>query len=594
MQINRLTLAKGILSITAVYMMTGCVDDKYDLSDLDTTSQFKVNELTIPVELETIKLDNIIDIADDDPTIKKDTLYKGTSQEKVIYSIEKGGSIEPTEFSLGSVHVDKVPIDSVKVNVNIPADIPSGITLPFPINQSLPLNLENNAGLQKYEFNLNNIDKALESLESIETSPISIDVKLSIPDGLMISNNKISFTDLAIRLPKGLLGLTYNVNGNYDAENDILNISEIPVDNNGEAHLVISANGLSLGERGVIGNDHCLNINGEIGLESAKIQLNVSQIVIPNPFNIDIDYSVSEFSVENFSGKINYDMDDIKINPISLNDLPDFLDSPKTNIIIDDPVILVSLTNPVGQYGLTGSGTLNITSNFGNESKTYSGHFELSGNESKLAFCAEKKGKSIPDNYTKIEIKDLDKILTSGNNGLPKTIDVSVSDLIFKGNVNKLPLSDLGVAKGDYSFSAPLALGNGTRIIYNTTETGWGSDDLDKVNIYLIHLDAECTSNLPVNASIYIVPIDKNGKKIEVTENEPLVINANEAGQHIKLNIQGKVEDGKTLPIKDFDGIEIEATVTQTGNNPEALGPNIEIMLSKVQVTVSGDYTTDF
>ncbi len=594
MQINRLTLAKGILSMAAISMMTGCVDDKYDLSDLDTTSQFTVKDLTIPVELKTIKLDNIIDIADDDPTIKKDTLNKGTSQEKVIYSIEKGGSIEPTEFSLGSVNVDQVPIDSVKVNVNIPADIPSGITLPIPINKSLDLNLANNAGLQKYEFNLNKIDKALESLDNIETSPITIDVELSIPDGLMIGNNEISFTDISLKLPKGLMGLTYNVDGNYDTENDILKISNIPVDNNGKAHLIISANGLSLGERGVIGTDHSLNINGEIGLESAKIQLNVSQIVIPNPFNIDIKYSVSGFSVKNFSGKINYDMDDININPISLNDLPDFLDSPETNIIIDDPVILVSLTNPVGEYGLTGSGTLNIKSNFEKESITYSGSFTLSGNESKLAFCAKDKGNSIPDGYTKIEIEGLNRILTSGNNGLPKTIDVSVSNLIFKGNVNKLPLTDLGVAKGDYSFSAPLALGNETRIIYNTTETGWGSDDLDKVNIYLIHLDALCTSNLPVNASIKIFPIDKNGKDIEVEENKELKITANTAGEQIGLNIQGKKVNGKISPIKDFDGIRIEATVTQTSNNPEALGPNLEIMLSKVRVTVSGDYTTDF
>lgn len=601
MQINRLTLVKGILSISALTIMTGCVDDKYDLSDLDTTSKFTVNNLTIPVELETIKLENVIDIADDDPTIKKDTLNKGTANEKVIYSIEKGGNIEPTSFSLGSVNVAKVPIDSVEVNVNIPSYIPTGTPLLVPIPETtLPLTLNNNEGLQNYEFNLTNIDKALQSLDSIETTKISIDVELSIPNGLMKGNNKISFTDLAIQLPEGLLGLTYNVPATFDSDNNILKITEIPVESNGKAHLIISANGLSLGERGVIGRDHSLYIHGEIGLKEANIKLSVSEVTIPNPFAIDIKYSVSGFKVENFSGKIKYDMDDIEINPISLNDLPDFLDSPETSIVIDDPVILVTLVNPVGKYGLTGHGTLNITSNFNSESNqniepnAYHAPFTLSGNESKLAFCTKDKGTSIPNGYTKIEIEGLNRILTSGNNGLPKTIDVSVSDLIFDGTVTKLPLDNIGDASGDYSFYAPLALGKDTRIVYNTTETGWGSEDLDKVNIYLINLSAVCTTNLPVDASIKIYPIDKNGNIIEVQENKALEIKANQNGQPIGLTIRGKEVSGKIQPIKDFDGIKIEAIVTQDSENAEALGPNLEISLSKVQATVSGDYITDF
>ena len=589
MQIKKVTLAKGLLSIAALNMMTGCVDDKYDLSDLDTTSQFKVNNLIIPVELKTIKLDNIIDIADDDPTIKKDTLNKGTSQEKVIYSIEKGGSIEPTQFSLKEVEVASTYIQptNIPISVNLP-ELPNipGITIPT-ITVDLPA-----TELRPYEFTMEHIDKALQVLSNVNVdpnNPIDIEVVLNVPTELIGNDIKVAFKNVLLQLPKDLI----IDNSNYSKVTGKLLINELPVVD-GKATLNIKAYGLDLGDKGKVENQ-TLSISGEVGVIEGQISIDLKSLSIASgDYNIKAEYHVSGFKVVNFSGKINYDMDDININPISLNDLPDFLDSPETNIIIDDPVILVSLTNPVGEYGLTGSGTLNIKSNFEKESITYSGSFTLSGNESKLAFCAKDKGNSIPAGYTKIEIEGLNRILTSGNNGLPKTIDVSVSNLIFKGNVNKLPLTDLGVAKGDYSFSAPLALGNETKIIYNTTETGWGSDDLDKVNIYLIHLDAECTSNLPVNASIKIFPIDKNGKDIEVEENKELTITANTAGEQIGLNIQGKKVNGKISPIKDFDGIRIEATVTQTSNNPEALGPNLEIMLSKVRVTVSGDYTTDF
>ena len=46
---NRQFLVNGLLSITAVSMMTGCVDDKYDLNDIDTTSRFTVDNLTVPI-----------------------------------------------------------------------------------------------------------------------------------------------------------------------------------------------------------------------------------------------------------------------------------------------------------------------------------------------------------------------------------------------------------------------------------------------------------------------------------------------------------------------------------------------------------------
>lgn len=40
----------------------GCVDSDYDLSDIDTTAQFKVNDLVIPVNLNDILLSDIIKI----------------------------------------------------------------------------------------------------------------------------------------------------------------------------------------------------------------------------------------------------------------------------------------------------------------------------------------------------------------------------------------------------------------------------------------------------------------------------------------------------------------------------------------------------
>lgn len=40
--------------------IVGCTDSDYDLSDIDTTAQFNVNNLVIPVNLSDIVLSDII------------------------------------------------------------------------------------------------------------------------------------------------------------------------------------------------------------------------------------------------------------------------------------------------------------------------------------------------------------------------------------------------------------------------------------------------------------------------------------------------------------------------------------------------------
>ena len=59
--------AAGIMLMLAGGVVSGCIDDKYDLSDIDTTTELKVTDLTVPVEFDDVYLDQIIDVNEDDP-----------------------------------------------------------------------------------------------------------------------------------------------------------------------------------------------------------------------------------------------------------------------------------------------------------------------------------------------------------------------------------------------------------------------------------------------------------------------------------------------------------------------------------------------
>ncbi len=576
---KRQTLANGLLSLTTVAMLTGCVDDKYDLTDIDKTSRFTVDNLTVPINVSEIKLENIIDL-DDNENIKK-IMQDG----KETYAIVKDGVISPTEFSINPIHVAGPDLNPSLFSVAIPGGgmtvTGEGIDIPAIDFPEIPM--------QGYNFDMHNVDKALLELKSVKTSnPLKVEVTLSIPQGLTGSNNYIAFQNLEIQLPWGL----NTTQEGYNQETGLLSIGELRVETDGKAHLNFDATGLDLAGKGEIKN-HELNINGQVGIVKGQIKITANDVTLPSSLDIRADYSVSAFDVAYFSGRINYDMDAIHIDPISLNDLPDFLDSPETNLIIADPQILVNIQNPVGKYYLKGTGKIELVSTFKN-GKTISresDEFSLVGSQSSLAFCTQEYG------YTYVEFDGLHNVLSSAEgdtnaaDGLPKSINVNINEINFAGEVEDFPLGYIGTAEGDYAFNAPLGFGPGSIVVYETTVDGWSSDTLDDVNINTINLNAICSTDLPVSVQVSVTPIDKYGKEIPVKEESALFeVQPKAQNAPVALSIQSL-----NGPITNLNGVRFHAVVMQNDpDNGEALGPNLHIMFNNIRVTVDGYYETDF
>ncbi len=571
---KRQTLVKGLMSITAFSMLTGCVDDKYDLTDIDKTSRFTVDNLTVPINLSEIKLENVINL-DDNENIEKIPMEGG----KECYAIVKEGIIDPTEFNLNGIHVNSPVLHPSEFNVNIPSGMDfSGVAIPPIPFPEVPL--------QNYDFNMKDIDNALKELNDVKSAnPIKIEVTLSIPQSLAGGNNGIEFQNLEIQLPWGLI----TKKEGYDKETGILSVAPIQVDANGKAQIALEASGLDLEGKGEIKNGN-LDIEGKVGIISGEIKISVNNLTLPTSIDIRADYYVSAFDIASFSGNIDYKMENIQIEPISLSGLPDFLDSPETNIIIANPQIIVSINNPVAKYGLKGKGKIQLTSSFNNGTNIdrESSEFILEGDHSNLAFCTPKDG------FTPISFDGLRDVLSaspSNPDGLPSSIKVNIKDLNFAGDVTDFPLGYVGSADGIYGFEAPLGFGEGSKVIYETTEGDWGSDDLDKVNINKIHLKANCTTNLPVGVQLRLYPVDRQGNVIPVKEESALFsVDPKCTNAPVELTIESV-----NGTIHGFDGIKFRAYVSQDDiNNTEALGPDLFIKLDAIRVTVDGYYETDF
>ena len=53
------------VSLIASLSLTSCIDDSYDLSDIDTTVKVQVNDLTVPVNIDAITMKSILNLKED-------------------------------------------------------------------------------------------------------------------------------------------------------------------------------------------------------------------------------------------------------------------------------------------------------------------------------------------------------------------------------------------------------------------------------------------------------------------------------------------------------------------------------------------------
>lgn len=565
---NKNSLIRTAAPLAAALVLAGCVDDKYDLTDIDTTSRITVDNLTIPVNLGEIELENVLELDDNE----------NISIINNQYVIRKDGKINTSEFKIHSIKVNPAAITPSTINVPT-----LGMTVSGSQSFSVTASEKSN-----YDISLLNVDETLISVADVKTAqPIEMKITLEVPSALASGGNSVKFENFKIQLPWGLT--EYVITGAdaiYEKTSGIMTVNLLAVDTNGKGIITIKARGIELGEKGTISSDRKLSISGQVGIDGGDIEVTANNVKLPDPIVIKASYVINAFELASFSGMIDYRMDDISIAPISLNDLPDFLNSPETKIYLADPSIMISVNNPVGQYGISGTGNLKLISYFdkGNQTIATSDAFMIGTNGSDISL-----GAGI-DGTTTVAFPGLGGILANDNEGgLPGSVKVSVENLSFAGKVTDFPIAhgNLGSiegATGEYVFNAPLAFERGTYIVYEYTEGDWGGD-VENIHINQINLTANCHTDLPVGLELQVLPIDKNGNVIAVDEDSSkFKVPANCDGQPVALTVRGK----NGAEIHNFDGIKFRAVITQENVNSNALRPDLHIMLSNLRVTVDG------
>lgn len=575
-------IRKQILWMAFLALSSGvfvsCVDEKYDLDNVDMTIGTK-GDLTLPTSSTgEILLKNIMDLKEDGVVQVVDGEY---------YLVEDGIADVPG-IDITSISIAKPLMSQIEAVV----ELDNAATSPARSQTRQNISV---GGIElqdfTYTYTIQDEDKAYYSLgdnvsgqvpeEVVELKSVSFvdettldakiqvyfdseydfinkvhldNLKLSIPQGLHVSKAEFTHWTLAdgtelfeveeaisIDNEKGVIVLTAT------DENTI-------IDKDHEVHVRITFDKAVTGLGGLAFADNKVSLSGIFKLDGTfrieskdfdlarltqdqvmDIVKNQSfDVICPNKIHFvgNADFA-QDISVESFSGKVLSRVGDI--TPIALNDLPDFLNDPEVVLDLANPAFYMQVDNPMPYEATT---SLRLSSVYEDGTPPVvkeTGTFTIPAKMlTVFCFADHFEGIEIPENYQGknvvfVPVQNLNELLKK----LPENINVDVADIAM--DIDAMPIPCQYDVKVDYQVYTPLEFGEEFKLVYQGTEEGLSEDleDVNKLDAKEVRIEANAVTNFPMDLALSVDALDRNNVSLKgkvVTVND-IVINAHKGSE---------------------------------------------------------------
>lgn len=573
------------LSSVVLIAATSCVDNDYDLSDIDTTARLQVKELVVPMNIEEAILDQVLDL-DDDSEVKKIELEDGS----FIYAVKKDGSfnsdpIHISEFTASKPNITPIVSTLDLVDLRTAAEyVPGGITAYYDIKTD-PTEIKSEASdIDKSIYTVKKLDVNTKIKTTLKVEGLSADVL-----------DKMKIDDLKVKYPVGLIATTDN--GSYDPQTGYLTFSKSLEPNNlGEISVTMTITALDASSPNIKfdGVAHTFKFEDDITVEQGRVNI-YADTSLPDQVTFTVTPDMEAIKIDKFTGSIVYDVGDINIDPIDISNLPDLINQEGTSISIADPQLYLTLSNPLEEYIADGD-VMNLGAGISLKSEREGASKVFALDESRFSTAQDNTGYTYvlaPKSPEKpiegyinpqwVKFSSLSNVLDLDGKGIPTKIYVDIAEpRIDETNIESLKLGvDLPAVVGNYTFYAPLQLNDGSVIKYVDTIDDWSDEDLDKMTITKLNVDFVGSTEVPFELKLKVLPINKTGKPISGVTSNTVTIPAMAKGTPVNVTIEGE--------IKELDGIQIEANIVNKGSDT-TLAPSMKLIIKDFKAKVSGYY----
>ncbi len=595
---------QGIAGFAMLSMLlAGCTDSNYDLSDVDTTAEIKVNNLTVPIKLDELTLDQVMDL-NDNSEIKKIPDGKGGE----FYAVEKEGTFKSSEINVKQFTATP-SIGSTSKSLamsSTPVPAPEG---GFKAEYAI-------TGVSPTAFNANatDIDDAIQRIDTIGVnSTLTTLLTMSATGASMDWPKEVKITGLKIKFPIGL----QSDHPNFEPSNSahpgygLLDLSGETLTPDNSGNVTITMNIIAYATEGnpnfsFDATARTLAISDQVEIQEGTIEMTkTTASLLPTAVNFVINPDMDDLVVSTFTGQVEYNVEDFTIDPIDLSGLPDFLNQDGTKLGLNNPQIYLAMNNPLGNFqDKAQTGYVSLQTDFsmkpwrnGIEGKAYSlddGPFTIIGgttDEQEFVMAPTDPEPNYITGFTDpsfVKYTGLKEILKEKYNdveGIPTKIEVeAVEPKLPSQEIYKFTLgSDLGVVEGRYTFYAPLELDAATVIQYNDTIDGWNDEDVDAMTISQMKIDMTVSTEVPFTIDLELIAIGLNTVPIPGVSSNKVEIPANADSFAFSVTFTGTIQH--------LDGLLLKARI----HDPAAktLGPQMKMKLEKSKATLTGNYTKE-
>ena len=548
--------------------MTACVDNDYDLSkDLDMTVTVGGENLTIPASnTKDITLEKIFDL-DEGSTVKADA--NGN------YALSQTGEGSNTRVSIDDITINANEIELQSARTELNYNISSG-TLEATVNDNTSFNIDKRNITTDvtalYSSDVNMPASLHMSIEGNNSLTLKKGFKIDFPEYMTITT-----TDQRVNIKESVLTFKQDINVSSTLSLNIpINIT----------HIDFTAMGAG---KGLVAPGH-LVIADDIKISGTSTTAGGSaiQMIMNTEFKID------GIQLTQVTAKVDPEIN-VSIDPIAINNLPDFLKDEQVRIDMTDPKIYLTVSN-TSPVEINFSGVLKSYKNGQLIASVPVGQapnlITIPGDQpNDYIICLHRLNEdvNIEGEGTSVTVENLNDLIET----IPDEIRMDNIEAKAADKRCTIVLGSTYNVKTDYEINAPLQFNEGTNIVYSDILNDWNKDIKD-LSVKELVVSMEATNTIPLTMDMTVNAIDKDGKvldEISTTVSSKIAAGTDE-GVVTPLEITLKATD--TNVFKQLDGLSYEVAATSSAETSgKILNKNQYLRLDKMVIKVKGGVTVD-
>ena len=599
---NKSKMLVCLLSCGLLTLGTGCTDNDFDLSKIDTTIGIGGDGLTLPTNsTENIMLDDFLELNNSD-----------------LVSIADNGDYmfhkEGDDCTPAHPNIDKVVVTSQGINNNFKVAVtvpPSALLSGRKLSKRAKKIDLIKAGGKVAEFEyVGNAPKEIEDLTSAGVAaPVTIRVNLSND----LKGFVPKFKELTLQIPSYMhLDITScSPNSySYDPKTGKITLKDV----NTASDIVIKGEVTTLDFKATPTtnnkltfvankkNEGKVNMKGEIETSISFDEINANVTSIPSDLHLSAVMSMGDITITSAKGKFNPDIDLGNLGNIEINDVPDFLTGDEVNVNLHNPVIELKIGSDIAVTGKV-SGTIVATFDNGKPNCSVDiPKMTIKPNaNTRICICKHKEGVNATNYDEVVEVPNLSDIFAT----IPKTIKFNADASADATQEAEVKLGHQYTITPKYNITAPLAFDAGANISYTDSFDGWNEDieDCEFAEGTYIELTADIENKLPAYLDVNADAIDVDGNKMSQDLIEVKVSNsiaASTDGVQAKTTpITITLREKKSGMLKKVDGLKYNIKLAAGEGNDAIVGKTINayhhtITAKNIKVKLVGKIIADF